>query len=100
MVVITTPQQTLFSMDLNPQKPIQRESRKAHPLIKRLFLSINIQDVPLAGRLKHFVGAWMKMTQDLKIFDIVRGYLFSTYANIYEKLIFLTYVCVSGGQKR
>ena len=57
-------------MDLNPEKPIQWESRKVHPLTKRLFLSKSIPDVPLAERLKHFVGAWIKTTQDPKILDI------------------------------
>ena len=66
MVGTTTPQQTFFSMDLNPEKPIQWESR--------LFLSKSIPDALLAGRLKYFVGAWMKITQDPKILDIVKGY--------------------------
>ena len=74
MVAVTTPQQTFFSMDLNSEKPIQWESRKVHPLIKRLFLSISIPDVPLAGRLKHFGRSWMKITRDPKILDIVKGY--------------------------
>ena len=73
MVGTTTPQQT-FSMDLNPEKPIQWESRKIHPLIKILFLSKSIPDVLLTGRLKYFVAAWMKITQDPKILDIVKGY--------------------------
>ena len=34
----------------------------------------SIPDVPLAGRLKYFVGAWMKITQNPKILDIVKGY--------------------------
>ena len=46
---------------------------KGSPLIKRLFLSKSISDVPLAGRLKHFVGAWMKVTQDPKFLNIVKG---------------------------
>ena len=50
MVGVTSPQQTFFNIDLNPEKPIQWESRKVHPLIKRLFLSISIPGVPLAGR--------------------------------------------------
>ena len=60
-------------MDLNPEKPIQWESRKLQPLIKRLFSSKSIPDVLLAGTLKHFVGAWMKIRQDPKILDIVKG---------------------------
>ena len=71
MVDITSQQHTFFSLDLNPEKPIQWESRKVHPLIKILFLSKSIPDVPLAGRLKHFVGAWI--TQDPKILDIVKA---------------------------
>ena len=73
MIGITAQQQTFFSMDLNPEKLTQWESRKVHPLIKRLFLSKSIADVPLAGRLKH-LGAWMKIRQDPKILDIVKGY--------------------------
>ena len=42
-------------------------------LIKRLFLSKSIADVPLAERLKH-LGAWMKKRQDPKILDMVKGY--------------------------
>ena len=80
MVGVPSQQQTFFSMNLNPEKPIQWESRKAHPLIKRLFLSKSIPDVPLAGRLKHFVGAWLKITQDPKILDIVKGYKISFHS--------------------
>ena len=54
MVGITTQQQTLFSMDLNPEKPIQWESRKVYPLIKRLFLSKSIPDVPLGRKIEAF----------------------------------------------
>ena len=61
-------------MELNPEKPMQWESKKIHSLIKRLFLPKSIPDVPLAGRLKHFVGAWMKITQNPKILDIVKGH--------------------------
>ena len=73
MVRITFPQETFFSIDLYPEETIQWQSRKVHPLIKRLFLSKFIPEVPLAGRLKHFVGTWMKIRQDLKILDIVKG---------------------------
>ena len=52
----------------------KKESRNVHPLIKKLFLSKSIPHIPLAGRLKHFIGAWMKMAQDPKMLDIVKGY--------------------------
>ena len=87
MVGITTQQQTFFSMDLNPEKPIQWESRKVHPLIKKLFLSKSIPDVPLAGRLKHFVEDWMKITQDTKILDIVKGYKIPFHSKPFQSKI-------------
>ena len=74
-------------MDLNPEKTIQWESRKVHRLIKRLFLSISIPDVPLAGRLKHFVGSWTKTTQDPKILDIVKGYKTQFYSKPFQSNI-------------
>ena len=74
MVAITALQKTFFSIDLDPGKPIQWESRKIHPLIKRLFLPKCIPDVPLADRLKHFVGALMRITQGPKVLDTVKGY--------------------------
>ena len=74
MVCITTQQQIFFSMDLNPDKPSQCRSRKVHPLIKRLFLSESIPEVPSVGRLKYFAEAWLKITEDLKILEIVKGY--------------------------
>ena len=82
----TSPQQIFFSMDLNPEKPIQWESRKVHPLIK-ILLSKSIPDVPLAGRLKHFVGAWMKITQDPKILDILKRYKISFHSKPFQSKI-------------
>ena len=73
MVGITAPHEA-FNRDLNPRKPIQWESRKVHPLIKRLFSSKSIADVRLAGRLKHFVGSWIRITKDSNILDTVKGY--------------------------
>ena len=51
---ITAPQKTFFHMNLNSGKPIQWESRKVLPLIKRLLWSKRILELPLAERLKHF----------------------------------------------
>ena len=84
MVGITAPQQIFFSMDLNSAKPIPWESRKFHPLIRRLFLSKNIPDVLLVGKLKHFVGTVMRVTQDLKIFDTVKGYKISFHSKFFQ----------------
>ena len=79
MVGITSQQQAFCSRDLNPEKPIQWESRKVRPLIKRSLLSKSIPDVLVAGRLKHFVGAWIKTMQDLKTLEIVKGYKIPFY---------------------
>ena len=73
MVGITAPHEA-FNRDLNPRKPIQWESRKVHPLIKRLVSSKSVADVRLAGRLKHFVGSWIRITKDSNILDTVKGY--------------------------
>ena len=62
MVDITAPQQTFFSMGANPGKSILWESRKVHPLTKRLFLPKSAPDVRLAGKLKNAVGVWMRTT--------------------------------------
>ena len=87
MVGITAQQQTFFSMDFNPGKPIQSESRKVHPFIKRLFLSKSIPDVPFAERLKHFVGAWMRITKDPKILDIVKGHNIAFHSKPFQSKI-------------
>ena len=87
MVAMIAPQQKFFSIDLNPEKAIQWESRKVHPLIKRLLLSKGPPGAPLAGRLKHFVGAWMKITQDPKIFDIIKGYKIPFYSKPFQSKI-------------
>ena len=66
-------------MDLNPENPIQWKLRMVHPLIKRLLLKC-ILDVPLAGRFKHFIGAWTRITQDPKLLDTVKVYKISFYS--------------------
>ena len=87
MVDITTPRQTFFSIDLNPEKTVRWESIKVHPLIKILFLSKSIPEVPLAGRLKHFLGDWMKITQDPDILDIVKGYKIPFHSKLCQSKI-------------
>lgn len=43
------------------------------PLIKELFLEKEIRNLPLAGKLKHFLS-WKKLASDLEILEIVEGY--------------------------
>lgn len=44
------------------------------PLIKELFLEKEIRNLPLAGKLKHFLSSWKKLASDLEILEIVEGY--------------------------
>ena len=54
---------------------VQREKLSyAHKLIKRLFSSVQLPNVPRAGRLKHFVRKWQFLTKDQSILEIVKGY--------------------------
>ena len=46
---------------------------KLHPLVVNLF-PVKIKQLPSAGRVKHFVKNWQKLTNDPLILDIVRGY--------------------------
>ena len=50
-------------------------------------MSKSIPDVPLAGRLKLFVGAWMKITQDPKILDIAKGYKIPFHSKSFQSKI-------------
>ena len=46
---------------------------QVHPAIKGMFHNGNIPNVPLAGRLKHFLLQWQKLTRDPQILSIVEG---------------------------
>ena len=46
---------------------------KIHPAIKKLFCAKQ-PDVSLAGRLKHFLENWKKLTHDKHILQLVQGY--------------------------
>ena len=46
---------------------------KIHPLEVNLY-PVKIKQLPKAGRVKHFVKNWQKLTNDPMILDLVRGY--------------------------
>ena len=46
---------------------------KIHPLVASL-LPVKIKQLPKAGRVKHFVRNWQKLTNHPMILDIVNGY--------------------------
>ena len=49
---------------------------KIHPLVANLF-PVKIKQLPKAGRVKHFVKEWERLTNDPMILDIIRGYKIS-----------------------
>ena len=49
------------------------EFSKIHPLIANLF-SVKIKQQPKAGRVRHSVNSWQRLTDNPVILDIVRGY--------------------------
>ena len=46
---------------------------KIHPLVVNLFPE-KIKQLPKAGRVKHFVKNWQKLTNNPMVLDIVRRY--------------------------
>ena len=47
----------------------------------------SIPDVTLAGKLKHFVEAWMRIAQDPKILDAVKGYKIPFHSKLFQSKI-------------
>ena len=47
---------------------------KIHSVVEGLFSSETLPKVKLAGRSKHFLKNWKKLTGDKKILEIVQGY--------------------------
>ena len=45
-----------------------------HELVKRLFSLVQLPNVQIAGRLKHFVKKRQFLTKDPSILEIVKGY--------------------------
>ena len=47
--------------------------KHVHPLIKHMFQT-NVPDMPFAGRIKHFLPNWQKLSSDQVILNIVKGW--------------------------
>ena len=69
---VNTTMRHLFSCQA-PNLLSQGRYPRVHPVVKNLFSS-RIPDIPLAGRLKHFLKNWQILTQDPEILNIVQGY--------------------------
>ena len=59
-------------MLFSPIIPIE-DLRNVHPWVKSLFSARKVPNLPLAGRLKHFLEAWEILTKDPEILEIVKG---------------------------
>jgi len=57
-----------------PQLMNLEELTQVHETVRNLFAHLEIQEMPLAGRLRHFLQACEILTQDKQILSIVRGF--------------------------
>ena len=49
------------------------QATEVHPLLKGIFQNIN-QNLPFAGRIKHFLQNWIILTKDKNVLNIVKGW--------------------------
>ena len=59
-----------ISVELVPLEKLEH----VHPLVKEMFPEELKQNVPLGGRISHFVQSWEKLSKDHEILEIVKGY--------------------------
>ena len=69
-----------------PIIPIE-DLRNVHPWVKSLFSARIVTNLPLAGRLKHFLEAWEILTKDPEILEIVRGFKIPFLKNPTQKRV-------------
>ena len=62
-----------FNMFFPPIIPIE-DLRNVHPWVKNLFSARKVPNLPLAGKLKYFLGAWEILIKDPEILEIVKGF--------------------------
>ena len=65
---------------LRPQKAWQRQMR--FPAVKRV--SIPKPNIPVAGRLRHFLSKWYELTSDPEIIDLITGLHIDITTNIQQ----------------
>ena len=75
-----------FDMLFPPIIPIEDLSN-VHPWVKSLFSARIVTNLPLAGRLKHFLEAWEILTKDPEILEIVRGFKIPFLKNPTQKRV-------------
>ena len=67
---------TFFNMFFPLIIPID-DLKNVHPWLKSLFYARKVPNLPLTGRLKHFLEAWEIITKDPEILEIVKGFKIS-----------------------
>ena len=67
---------TFFNMFFPLIIPIE-DLKNVHPWLKSLFYARKVPNLPLTGRLKHFLEAWEIITKDPEILEIVKGFKIS-----------------------
>ena len=75
------------------------ELTQVRPVVTGMF-QIEIPRVPLAGRLKHFLPAWKKLTRDKEILNMVNGLKFPFVSEPYQEKISSNQIKVALQQER
>ena len=54
--------------------PVRQDMKHVHPLVQDLLPQEKSSDLPVAGRLKHFLENWKKLTNNPQILELVEGF--------------------------
>ena len=74
MVSIHSSTRTFLNKNSIPEISLKWELKNVHLLIKT-FSSNKVPNILIAGRLKHFLKTWKKLTRDQSTLDLVDGYI-------------------------
>ena len=73
-VNFNVPRAPLFNRTKTPYIVPISDLKFVHPVVKQLFVGKDIPNVPLAGRLRHFLASWKLLTRDPVILSVIEGY--------------------------
>ena len=65
--------ETFFNISF-PSIILIEDLKNVHPWVKSLFSARNFQNLPLDGRLKHFLEAWNTLTKNQEILEIAKEF--------------------------
>ena len=63
MVNIRFSRRTFFNINSVPEMGLKLKLENVDPLIKRLFSSNKVLNIPIAGKLKHFSNSWKELAR-------------------------------------